>query len=53
MLKNYGYKFLISYIDRKYMCKMHNKQYEILFLSQARKEPYPMYFRYFFLINNM
>ena len=37
----------------KYMCKMHNKQYENLFLSQARKEPYPMYFRYFFLINNM
>lgn len=30
---------------------MHNKQYEILFLLQARKEPYPMYFRYFFLIN--
>lgn len=27
--------------------------YENLFLSQARKEPYPMYFRYFFLINNM
>ena len=40
-------------MDRKYMCKMHNKQYENLFLSQARKEPYPMYFRYFFLINNM
>ena len=30
-----------------------HKQYENLFLSQARKEPYPMYFRYFFLINNM